>query len=275
MSGNLARRAARHVYESGSGVDSRVSSIKVARSSSQFPIAARPCVCHRPRNPPWDRSIIPFLSMRSWAGWRPAMGRSSSNGTVGGGGHAAALSRRVGSSGRVIGLDRDPAMLALAGEAVHELPVTLVHAPYRELPRVVEELGIDRVQGVLLDLGLSSDQLAWEDRGFSFVADGPLDMRFDPHSGGPTAADLLNRLSAENLANLFYEFGEERFSRRIAPGSWRRGRGARSAPPANWRTWSAEAYQVGTGMGRSTHRLASSRRFGSRSTTSSISSTPR
>jgi 16S rRNA (cytosine1402-N4)-methyltransferase len=67
-----------------------------------------------------------------------------------------------------------------------------------------------------LDLGLSSDQLAWEGRGFSFVADGPLDMRFDPDSGGPTAADLINRLSAEDLANLFFEFGEERFSRRIA-----------------------------------------------------------
>jgi 16S rRNA (cytosine1402-N4)-methyltransferase len=67
-----------------------------------------------------------------------------------------------------------------------------------------------------LDLGLSSDQLAWEDRGFSFAADGPLDMRFDPGAGGPTAADLVNRLSAEDLANLFYDFGEVRFSRRIA-----------------------------------------------------------
>ncbi len=101
-------------------------------------------------------------------------------------------------------------------EAVHGLPVTLIHAPYREMRRVLDELGIDRVQGVLLDLGLSSDQLAWEGRGFSFAADGPLDMRFDPDSGGPTAADLVNRLSADDLANLIYEFGEERFSRRIA-----------------------------------------------------------
>jgi 16S rRNA (cytosine1402-N4)-methyltransferase len=146
----------------------------------------------------------------------PREGATIVDGTVGGGGHASALSRRVGSSGRVIGLDRDPAMLALAGEAVHGLPVTLVHAPYREMRGVLDDLGIDRVQGVLLDLGLSSDQLAREDRGFSFVADGPLDMRFDPDSGGPTAADLVNRLSAEDLANVFYEFGEERFSRRIA-----------------------------------------------------------
>jgi 16S rRNA (cytosine1402-N4)-methyltransferase len=138
------------------------------------------------------------------------------DGTAGGGSHAATISRRVGSSGRVIGLDRDPAMLVLAGEAVHGLPVTLVHASYREIRSVLDDLGIDRVQGVLLDLGLSSDQLAWADRGFSFVSDGPLDMRFDPNSGDPTAADLVNRLSAENLANLFFEFGEERFSRRIA-----------------------------------------------------------
>ena len=146
----------------------------------------------------------------------PREGSVLLDGTAGGGGHAAALAARVGSTGRVIGLDRDPAMLDLARGAVGGLPVTLVHAPYAEMARVLEELGIDRVHGVLLDLGLSSDQLAWEGRGFSFAADGPLDMRFDPESGGPTAADLVNRLSAEELANLFYEFGEERFSRRIA-----------------------------------------------------------
>ncbi len=123
---------------------------------------------------------------------------------------------RVGTTGRMIALDRDPAMLDLARETAGALPVTLVRAPYAEMARVLEELGIERVQGVLLDLGLSSDQLAWEGRGFSFAADGPLDMRFDPGAGGPSAADLINRLSAEDLANLIYEFGEERFSRRIA-----------------------------------------------------------
>ena len=146
----------------------------------------------------------------------PREGAVIVDGTVGGGGHAGALAGRMGSTGRIVGLDRDPAMLALAREAVGDLPVTFVHASYAEMGRVLEELGIDRVQGVLLDLGLSSDQLAWEGRGFSFAADGPLDMRFDPEAGGPTAADLVNRLSAEDLANLIYEFGEERFSRRIA-----------------------------------------------------------
>ncbi len=146
----------------------------------------------------------------------PREGAIIVDGTVGAGGHTAALARQLGMDGRVIGLDRDPAMLVLAEEAVRGLPVTLVRSPYGEMRRVLGELGIDRVQGVLLDLGLSSDQIAWEDRGFSFSADGPLDMRFDPDRGGPTAADLVNRLSAEDLANLIYEFGEERFSRRIA-----------------------------------------------------------
>jgi 16S rRNA (cytosine1402-N4)-methyltransferase len=96
------------------------------------------------------------------------------------------------------------------------LPVTLVHAAYREIGRVLDELGIDRVQGVLMDLGLSSDQLAWEARGFSFSTDGPLDMRFDPDEPGPSAADLVNQMREADLAQLFFELGEERFSRRIA-----------------------------------------------------------
>jgi len=146
----------------------------------------------------------------------PREGSVLLDGTAGGGGHAAALAARVGSTGRVIGLDRDPSMLDLARATVGDLPVTLVRAPYAEMARVLEEWGIDRVQGVLLDLGLSSDQLAWEGRGFSFAVDGPLDMRFHPDAGGPSAADLVNRLSAEELADLIYEFGEERFSRRIA-----------------------------------------------------------
>jgi 16S rRNA (cytosine1402-N4)-methyltransferase len=134
---------------------------------------------------------------------------------VGAGGHAAELARRVGTTGRVIGLDRDPAMLALAATATAGLPVTLVHAAYDELDDVLEDLGIGPVEGLLLDLGLSSDQLAWADRGFSFAADGPLDMRYDP-SSPTTAADLVNRLPADRLADLFYQLGEERFSRRIA-----------------------------------------------------------
>ncbi len=156
-------------------------------------------------------------------GWlKPQDGAVLVDGTVGAGGHAAALARLVGPTGRIIGLDRDPAMLALAKEATASLPVTLVHAPYSAMREVLEELGVSSVQGLLLDLGLSSDQLAWAHRGFSFASEGPLDMRFDPGvnpetgSTGPTAADLLSSLSADELAQVFFDYGEERFSRRIA-----------------------------------------------------------
>jgi 16S rRNA (cytosine1402-N4)-methyltransferase len=146
------------------------------------------------------------------------------DGTVGGGGHTVALAREIEPTGQVIGLDRDPAMLALAREAVNAasqvlgrvVPVTLVHAAYREIRDVLDDLGINEVQGILLDLGLSSDQLGWKDRGFSFQFDGPLDMRFDPSAPGPTAAELINRLPESELASVFFDFGEERFSRRIS-----------------------------------------------------------
>jgi len=148
----------------------------------------------------------------------PREGSILVDGTAGAGGHTAALARKVGATGRVVGFDRDADMLALAREAVAGLPVDLVHAPYSAMRRGLEGLGIEagRVDGVLLDLGLSSDQLAWRHRGFSFGADGPLDMRFDAESDAPTAADLLAELSAEELAKAFFEYGEERFSRRIA-----------------------------------------------------------
>jgi 16S rRNA (cytosine1402-N4)-methyltransferase len=138
------------------------------------------------------------------------------DGTIGAGGHAAALAKLVGPTGRLIGLDRDGAMLALAQKATAGLAVTPVHASYSAVRDVLDELGLPSVQGMLLDLGLSSDQLAWTHRGFSFGAEGPLDMRFDPESSGPTAAELIARLSAQDLAQLFFDFGEERFSRRIA-----------------------------------------------------------
>jgi 16S rRNA (cytosine1402-N4)-methyltransferase len=121
----------------------------------------------------------------------------------------------VGASGRVIGLDRDPEMLALAEQTTRGLPVTLVHASYSELAEVLDDLALGEVDGIVLDLGLSSDQLSWVHRGFSFAADGPLDMRFDPEAK-VTAADLVNTWREEDLANLFYEYGEERHSRRVA-----------------------------------------------------------
>ena len=138
------------------------------------------------------------------------------DGTAGAGGHTRALAERVGPSGRVVGIDRDPAMLALAAEAARGLPVTLINAPYSEVKEVLADLGLDAIDGFLLDLGLSSDQLSWTHRGFSFATDGPLDMRFNPDGDDPSAADLVNTLNEEELARIIYEYGEERYSRRVA-----------------------------------------------------------
>jgi len=137
------------------------------------------------------------------------------DGTTGGGGHTRVLADRVGPSGVVIAMDRDPAAITAAEQNLAGMPVKLVHANYCDLPEVLEQLEISVVDGVLLDLGISSDQLANERRGFSFSAEGPLDLRFDPTAGEP-ARRLVNRLSAEHLADLIYRYGEERHSRRIA-----------------------------------------------------------
>ena len=146
--------------------------------------------------------------------------------TVGAGGHARLLAERVGPSGRVIGLDQDPAMLELARPTLAGLPVTLVHAGFEQIADVLADEGITAVDGVLADLGISSDQLDDPNRGLSFQHNAPLDMRMDP-TRGETAADLLRRLPERELADLIYQFGEERFSRRIA----RRLVGAREREP--------------------------------------------
>ena len=145
----------------------------------------------------------------------PEPGQTLVDGTLGGGGHTRVLADGVGLQGLVIALDRDPAALAMAEETLAGQPVKLVGANFCELPEVLEQIGVDAVDGILLDLGMSSDQLADNERGFSFDSSGPLDLRFDPTQGEP-AWRLLERLSSEHLANLIYEYGEERGSRRIA-----------------------------------------------------------
>jgi 16S rRNA (cytosine1402-N4)-methyltransferase len=207
-----------------SRLDSGRGLVRFADSSFLFPITAG-CSPSLPSSttkaamrsihqPVLVDEVLASLTPREGANWIIV------DGTVGGGGHAVALARRLGMDGRVIGLDRDSAMLDLAKAAVSAagspLPVTLVHAAYRDMRRVLDEQGIDLVQGVLLDVGLSSDQLAWNDRGFSFSVDGPLDMRFDRDERGPSAADVVNNMPEAELARLFFELGEERFSRRIA-----------------------------------------------------------
>lgn len=137
------------------------------------------------------------------------------DGTLGGGGHARALAERVAPNGFVLALDRDPRALAEAEQTLAGLPIKVAQANFCDLPEVLQSLQLKAVDGVVLDLGLSSDQLADATRGFSFDARGPLDLRFDPTEGEP-AWQLLARIREEPLANLIYEYGEERFSRRIA-----------------------------------------------------------
>jgi 16S rRNA (cytosine1402-N4)-methyltransferase len=145
----------------------------------------------------------------------PRPGQTVVDGTLGGAGHARALVDRVGPTGRVIALDRDPSALIAAENVLAGLPVTLVDSNFCDLPEVLAQLRIEHVDAILLDLGLSSDQLADRARGFSFDADGPLDLRFNPLLG-ESAARLVNRLSAEHLADVIFHYGEERYSRRIA-----------------------------------------------------------
>jgi 16S rRNA (cytosine1402-N4)-methyltransferase len=137
--------------------------------------------------------------------------------TVGLGGHAGAL--LAAGASRVIALDRDPTALALASRSLAAWGdrVELVHADYRQLGDVLEARGVDGVDGALADLGVSSMQFDMEGRGFSFRRDEPLDMRMDQTSG-PTVADLLQSVDEQELANVIFQFGEERFSRRIARG---------------------------------------------------------
>jgi 16S rRNA (cytosine1402-N4)-methyltransferase len=137
------------------------------------------------------------------------------DGTLGGGGHTRLLADAVGPAGRVIALDRDPAAIERGAREFAGKPVRFAQANFCDIPEVLDALAIDTVNGVLLDVGLSSDQLADETRGFSFDSEGPLDLRFDPTEGEP-AWKLVNRMKPDNLADIIFEYGEERYSRRIA-----------------------------------------------------------
>lgn len=158
---------------------------------------------------------VPVLANEVIEWLAPQPGKVIVDGTLGGGGHSRLLAERLAGQGQIIGIDRDPQAVERTAKILDGLPVTCIHGSYADLPEILNELGTEQVDGVLLDLGLSSDQLADQERGFSFTVDGPLDLRFDPTQGEP-AWRLLDRLSAEHLANIIFEFGEERYSRRIA-----------------------------------------------------------
>lgn len=151
------------------------------------------------------------------AGLAPRRGGRYLDGTAGGGGHSRAIAEAIGSEGRLLALDRDAAALERTRTALGGLNgrCTLVQASFATMGEVAREHGFGRVDGILMDLGISSDQLDDGERGFSFMRDGPLDMRMD-RTRGETAATLLNRLTEAELAELFRRYGEEPRARRIA-----------------------------------------------------------
>jgi 16S rRNA (cytosine1402-N4)-methyltransferase len=145
----------------------------------------------------------------------PAAGRVVCDGTLGAGGHAE---RVLEAGARVIGLDRDPAALALARERLARFGerVTIVHATFGDVAAVLADLGLAQVDGLVLDVGVSSIQLDQAERGFSFSRPGPIDMRMDPSGDDPTALDLIRRLDVTELSDVLRDLGEERYHKRIA-----------------------------------------------------------
>lgn len=161
---------------------------------------------------------IPVLLNEVLNGLRVRPGGRYIDATVGEGGHAAEILSASSPDGRLLGLDRDPGALEVAHARLVSYAgrFVLVHSSYTRLAAIAPAREFVPADGILFDLGLSSLQLADPDRGFSFAKDGPLDMRFDPTTGERTAADLVDQLSSEELADLLYRYGEERQSRRIA-----------------------------------------------------------
>jgi 16S rRNA (cytosine1402-N4)-methyltransferase len=147
---------------------------------------------------------------------RPHAGGIYVDATLGAGGHTVAL-LEAEPKAKIVGFDRDSAAIAAASERLAPVAdrVTFLQAPFSSLREKLDELGVGRVDGVVADLGVSSPQLADADRGMSFRLEGPLDMRMDPESG-ETALNLLQRVTDEELADIIYQYGEERRSRRIA-----------------------------------------------------------
>jgi len=160
---------------------------------------------------------IPVLLSETLNGLALRPGDLCIDGTVGGAGHAEALLQATAPDGRLLGLDADPENLARSSKKLAHFGerVLLCHANFRKMAKMADTHGFTAVQAVLLDLGVSTYQLAAADRGFSFLAAGPLDMRMDPQSP-LTAADIVNTWSQEALADLIFRYGEEPRARRVA-----------------------------------------------------------
>ncbi|CDC31181.1 ribosomal RNA small subunit methyltransferase H [Clostridium sp. CAG:508] len=138
------------------------------------------------------------------------------DGTLGGAGHSEEILKNLSENGKLIGIDRDEEALKAASKRLEKYKnVSYVHGNHDDIRQILDELNIDKVDGILLDLGVSSYQLDERARGFSYIGDGKLDMRMDT-SSGITAKDVVNTYTEEKLANIIWEYGEERFSRQIA-----------------------------------------------------------
>ena len=144
------------------------------------------------------------------------------DGTLGGAGHSSQIAARL-TTGRLIGIDRDPIALKAAGERLQPFGdrVTLVHSNFSEVRQVLDDLGIEAVDGILLDLGVSSPQLDEAVRGFSYMLDAPLDMRMDG-SAALSAHEVVNTWSQDELKRILYDYGEERYAPQIAAAICRR-----------------------------------------------------
>ena len=144
------------------------------------------------------------------------------DGTLGGAGHSSQIAKRL-TTGRLIGIDRDPVALKAAGERLKEFgdKVTLVHSNFCRISEVLDELGIEAVDGILLDLGVSSPQLDDGSRGFSYMVDAPLDMRMN-NGDALTAEEIVNTWSYEQLRRILFDYGEERYAPQIAAAICRR-----------------------------------------------------
>lgn len=138
------------------------------------------------------------------------------DGTMGGAGHSYEIAKRLSNSGMLIGIDRDEEALSVAKERLKEFSnIKYIHDNHDNIKEVIKNLNIDKVDGILLDLGVSSYQIDEKARGFTYINDGPLDMRMDKNQA-LTAEDIVNTYKEEELARIIYEYGEEKFSRRIA-----------------------------------------------------------
>ena len=139
------------------------------------------------------------------------------DGTIGAGGHATQILSKLSNKGKLIGIDRDAKALEICYErfrsSAHK--ISLHHSSYHNLPKIIQANGLSKVSGILLDLGISSLQLDSKNRGFSYQTDSLIDMRFD-QTKGETAVNIINRLSEKELADVIYNFGEERRSRKIS-----------------------------------------------------------